>query len=104
MQQSKFLQTLFILFAGFSGILTTLGALFKIMHWPYADILLISGMISICLIIVISLIDLSIANLHQKWAWIIGFLISPLGVALVYFTNKKDLIKLKELKDKGELE
>lgn len=104
MQQSKLLQTLFIIIAGFSGILTTLGALFKIMHWPYADTLLISGMISICLIIVIFLIDLSIANLHQKWAWIIGFLISPLGVALVYFTNKKDLIKLKEMKDKGEIE
>jgi hypothetical protein len=93
-----------VIIVAISCILITLGALFKIMHWNGADEMLIVGMCAQCLIIIVFFIDVILASIDNKWSWIIGGVLNPIGGSIIYFSNKNDLIKIKELKDKCEIE
>lgn len=101
---NKILKIIAVLIIALSSIIITLGALFKIMHWAGADEMLIGGMVSQSLIIIVYFMDIVLAPIDKKWSWIIGGMLNPIGGAIIYFSNKNDLIKLKELKDKDIIE
>jgi len=64
----KYYQIIIVLVLGL--IITIVGALFKVMHWPYASIMLITGMftkVAALILLIIKLIsDRSTNNLLNK--------------------------------------
>jgi len=72
------------LFAG-ALILTLIGAFFKINHWPYAQIILIIGLLSSLSYIIVGIIEVNKSNKikpQEKLLWTIGFI----SLALTFIT------------------
>jgi len=78
-----------------SLFITIIGAMFKIMHWPFASFLLTIGLIISLIYVVIALIEIHQTEnktLIEKLLWLIGFVCLPWIVGLIYY--------YKELKSK----
>ncbi|MEK8179467.1 hypothetical protein WMW71_03860 [Flavobacterium buctense] len=79
----KIVTTSFIL----SFIATIIGALFKIMHWPGASMLLIIGLLSLAVFVITALYEVynsKTINSSEKLMWTIGFLCLGSIAGLVY--------------------
>lgn len=81
----------------FSFILTIVGALFKIMHWPGASMLLLIGLLSLALFIIMALYEVfnsKTINSSEKLMWTVGFLCLGSLAGLVYIlTGRKRVIR-----------
>ena len=67
------------------------GALFKLMHWPFASILLITGLITSIVYTVVGLtitISLKNVSLIEKGLWSIGFIFLSTITGLLFYTTK----------------
>jgi xanthine/uracil/vitamin C permease (AzgA family) len=77
-------------------VLLLAGTLFKIMHLPYAEVIL--GMMFICGIIftalaVFEIIQSSRINMNEKIMWVIGLLfLGLIGSALYWFSGRKRIL------------
>lgn len=85
-----------------SIITTPIGAMFKLMHWPYANILLIIGLIAFAIFALFSLIEIhnnEKKSKFEKLAWTLGFLFSGLITAILYIIlkDKNQTIKNKTI-------
>ena len=76
------------------GLVT--GSMFKIMHWPYATILNLTGYLFSLAYITIGIVTLfknKDKSLIEKLAWTIGFLIFSSIIGIVYFFTELKNIK-----------
>jgi hypothetical protein len=80
-----------------SFVLTIVGALFKIMHWPGATILLIIGLSSLAVFIITALYEVynsKTINSSEKLMWTVGFLCLSSIAGLVYvLVGRKRVIR-----------
>ena len=78
-------------------IITIIGALFKIMHWPGASMLLIIGLLSLAVFIFTALYEVhnsKTINSSEKFMWTIGFLFFGSIAGLVYIlSGRKRVIR-----------
>jgi len=79
--------------------ITIIGAMFKIMHWPGASLLLSLGLLLSLIYIVIALIEIyktESKSLVEKVLWLIGFIVFSWIVGLIYyFVELKPKYKIK---------
>jgi hypothetical protein len=78
-----------------SFILTIVGALFKIMHWPFASILIGVGLLLSLIYIVLCLIEISNSkktNTAERYMWLVGFIFMAQITGLVYLSFARDRI------------
>tara|TARA_Y100001968_G_C18940354_1_gene518414 strand:- start:79 stop:390 length:312 start_codon:yes stop_codon:yes gene_type:complete len=76
------------------GLVT--GAMFKIMHWPYATILNLTGYLFSLVYITIGIVTLfknKNKSLFEKVIWTIGLLIFSSIIGIVYFFTELKNIK-----------
>ncbi len=76
----------------FSITIGLLGALFKLMHWPWADEMLVIALLTTLILCVILLYDMLTFPIKKKPLWIFGLIISPLIVGLIYCFMRDDLL------------
>jgi hypothetical protein len=78
-----------------SLFLTIVGALFKIMHWPYASILLTVGLLCSLVYVVLCLMEISnskkVTGL-EKLMWLVGFIFISHITGLVYLLSARKRI------------
>lgn len=77
-------------------IIAIIGALFKIMHWPYADEMLIISMSGAILLFGITLYDMIMSPIRKKAIWIITLCFAPLLVGLLYTFLRNDMLESQE--------
>lgn len=78
-----------------SFIITIVGALFKIMHWPFASILIGVGLLLSLVYIVLCLIEISNSkktNTAERFMWLVGFIFMAQITGLVYLSFARDRI------------
>jgi multisubunit Na+/H+ antiporter MnhE subunit len=78
-------------------IIAVIGALFKIMHWPNADEMLIASMLGAILLFGIILYDMIVSPIRKKAIWIITFCFAPLLVGLLYTFLRNDMLEGHEI-------
>lgn len=80
-----------------SFIVTIIGALFKIMHWPGATALLVIGLLSLAVFIVTALSEVYNSkniNSSEKLMWTIGFLsLGSIGGLVYILAGRKRVIR-----------
>ena len=65
-----------------------IGAIFKIQHWPGAEILLSIGLLINLIYIIIGLIEVYKTNdkpFIEKLFWLLGFIMTPWIIAVIYY-------------------
>ena len=88
MDFKKFLPWSFII----SFVLTIPGALFKIMHWPFANIFLMIGVLSLLVFTVGSIYEISNSKKlegTEKLIWIMGFIFFGMFTGLLYLLSSR---------------
>jgi hypothetical protein len=83
MRKGKIIRLSFIL-ASFTILI---GAWFKILHYPYANVLLVMGLVAIILSTVLSLHEIHTSqkvNTTEKIVWTLGFLFMNWVTGLIY--------------------
>lgn len=81
-----------------SLMITIIGAMFKIMHWPEASTLLIIGLLTSLIYILIALFKIyQIENksVIEKLLWLIGFICFSWIVGLIYYYSELRQNRLK---------
>ncbi len=81
-----------------SLMITIIGAMFKIMHWPGASTLLIIGLLTSLIYILIALFKIfQIENksVIEKLLWLIGFICFSWIVGLIYYYSELRQNRLK---------
>ncbi len=71
-----------------SLIITIIGAMFKIMHWPGASVLLTIGLLTSLIYILIALFTIyqtKNKTMIEKLLWLIGFVCFSWIVGLIYY-------------------
>jgi|694.fasta_scaffold03850_2 hypothetical protein len=76
----------------FSIAIALLGALFKLMHWPWADEMLLIALLITLILCFILLYDMMTFPIKKRPLWIFGLIISPLIVGLIYCFMRDDLL------------
>jgi hypothetical protein len=79
-------------------MITIIGAMFKIMHWPGASTLLIIGLLTSLIYILIALFKIfQIENksVIEKLLWLIGFICFSWIVGLIYYYSELRQNRLK---------
>ncbi|MFD0777332.1 hypothetical protein ACFQZF_01080 [Flavobacterium myungsuense] len=75
-----------------SFVLTIPGALFKIMHWPFANFFLMIGVLSLLIFIVGSIYEISNSKKiegTEKFIWIMGFIFFGMFTGLIYLLSSR---------------
>jgi uncharacterized membrane protein YdjX (TVP38/TMEM64 family) len=78
-----------------SFFITIVGALYKIMHWPYANILLTIGIVISLVYVVLCLMEISNSkqvNGLEKLMWLVGFIFISQIAGLVYILSARNRI------------
>jgi hypothetical protein len=78
-----------------SLFITIVGALFQIMHWPYATEVMIIGLLSQLVFIILSLTEISKSDKidgTEKFMWFIGFIFIGTITGLVYLLSARKRI------------
>ena len=91
MQKIHILNIVFTL----SIVLVTLGALFKIMHYPYSQIVMIIGLLSMLVFWFLTLSEIISSTRipgSEKFMWIIGLIFSGSIAGLVYLLSGRNRI------------
>lgn len=73
-----------------SFVITIPGALFKIMHWPFANIFLMIGVLSLVVFIIGSIYEISNSKKlegTEKFMWIMGFIFFGMFTGLLYLLS-----------------
>jgi hypothetical protein len=78
-------------------LIAMVGALFKIMHWPNADDMLITSMFGGILLFGITLYDMIVSPIRKRAIWIITLCFAPLLVGLLYIFLRNDMLESKEV-------
>lgn len=69
------LKLLFLVSIVLSFLLNFTGAMFKVMHWPYSDILLSLGILFTVILLILGVYDLfSKSTRKNKFLYLIGFI------------------------------
>jgi hypothetical protein len=79
----------------FSIIITIVGALFKILHYPYSQLFLASGFISMlvfCLVAISEIKSSTKINQSEKFMWIFGLIFISNITSLVYLLSARKRI------------
>lgn len=74
-----------------------LGVVFKIMHWPGANEMLITSMFGGILLFGITLYDMIVSPIRKRAIWIITLCFAPLLVGLLYTFLRNDMLESKEV-------
>ena len=77
-----------------SSIFTFIGALAKIQHSEFSQLLLFSGLILLLLIWAIVLSDIIENKIYNKTFWLMSMFIIPPIALIVYLIRRKKLIEL----------
>ena len=91
MQKNHILNIVFTL----SIVLVTLGALFKIMHYPYSQIVMIIGLLSMLVFWFLTLSEIISSTRipgSEKFMWIIGLIFCGSIAGLVYLLSGRNRI------------
>lgn len=78
-----------------SFFITIVGALYKIMHWPYASILLSVGIVISLVYVVLCLMEISNSkqvNGLEKLMWLVGFIFISQIAGIVYILSARNRI------------
>lgn len=79
-----------------SFLLIIMGAIFKIMHAPFGDVLLSLGIISFVISILVALYEIFAAphiKFLEKMIWLVGFITTGWLVMLIYLlVRRKDVV------------
>jgi len=78
-----------------SLFITIVGALFKIMHWSYASILLTVGLLCSLVYVVLCFMEISNSNKVnglEKLMWLVGFIFISQITGLVYILSSRKRI------------
>ena len=78
-----------------SFLITIIGALMKIMHWPYSAEVMIIGLLSQLVFIIICLTEISKSDKidgTEKFMWFIGFIFIGTITGLVYLLSARKRI------------
>jgi hypothetical protein len=78
-------------------IVAIIGAMFKIMHWPGANEMLITSMFGGILLFGITLYDMIVSPIRKRAIWIITLCFAPLLVGLLYTFLRNDMLESKEV-------
>ncbi|MCE2962043.1 MAG: GldL-related protein [Chitinophagales bacterium] len=73
--------------------IAVIGALFKIMHWPYANETLIIAMSGGIVLFLAILYDMIVSPIRKKAIWIITLCFAPLLVGLLYTFLRNDMLE-----------
>ncbi len=87
------LNTVWVLVIG-NILLTIIGALFKILHWEFSQLLLITGMIFFFSSWIIILSDMAKNKIYNKTFWILSMFILPMISGIFYMIMRNKLIRL----------
>lgn len=87
------LKTVWILVIG-NFLLTMVGALAKIQHWEFSQILLSMGLMLFFSTWIIILSDMVKNNIHHKTFWILTMFIMPSISTIFYLIQRNKLLRL----------
>lgn len=92
---NKFFQYKFVIAGIIIAMLmiAVIGALFKIMHWPGANEMLITSMFGGILLFGITLYDMIVSPIRKRAIWIITLCFAPLLVGLLYAFLRNDMLE-----------
>jgi len=79
----------------FSIIICVIGALFKILHYPYSEILLGLGLISLLVFWIVAISELKASTKisgNEKFMWTIALLFLGSFAGLIYLTSARKRI------------
>ena len=74
-------------------VLGLIGVLFKIMHYYYANEILIIYMFGVILLLGITLFDMIVSPIRKKAIWIITLCFAPLLVGLLHTFLRNDMLE-----------
>ena len=74
-------------------VLGLIGVLFKIMHYYYANEILIIYMFGVILLLGITLFDMIVSPIRKKAIWIITLCFAPLLVGLLHALLRNDMLE-----------
>jgi hypothetical protein len=77
--------------------IAVIGALFKIMHWPYANEMLITAMSGGIALFFAILYDIIVSPIRTKPIWIITLCFAPLLVGFLYTFLRNDMLESREV-------
>ena len=75
--------------------ITIIGSMFKIMHWPYATLIMAFGMILMLFFIISAIYEVmnsSKIDGSEKFMWVIGFLFFGIITGLIYLLSARKRI------------
>ncbi len=78
-----------------SFVLTIFGAIFKIMHWPFATVFMTIGIMSLVIFIVASVNEILKSKKiegAEKFMWVMGFLFFGIFTGLLYLSGSRKKI------------
>ena len=84
-----------ILSFAFSAVITLIGAFLKIMHWPFASVLLGIGLLFTLVFIVMSIIEINNSkkiDASEKLMWFVGFVLFAQLTGIVYILSARKRI------------
>lgn len=71
-------------------VIISVGAFFKISHYPYANEFLVIGLSLNIITFLVTLTDMILAKIENKALWIIGLFLSSGIVSILYFITRKN--------------
>lgn len=74
--------------------LTFVGALFKILHWEFSQLLLTISLIIFFSSWIIILSDMTKSKIYNKTFWVLSMFILPMISGIFYITMRNKLIRL----------
>ena len=74
-------------------VLGLIGVLFRIMHYYYANEILIIYMFGVILLLGITLFDMIVSPIRKKAIWIITLCFAPLLVGLLHTFLRNDMLE-----------
>lgn len=79
----------------FSVIITIVGALFKIMHYPYSQLFLATGFVAMLVFCIVAISEIKSStkiNQSEKFMWIFGLIFIGSVTSLVYILSARKRI------------
>jgi hypothetical protein len=87
------IKTVWVLVIGYI-VLTTIGAVTKIQHWEFSQILMMAGLILLFSSWIIVISDMTKNKIYNKTFWIMSMFILPGITPIFYIIQKNRLIRL----------
>jgi hypothetical protein len=78
-------------------VIAIIGALFKIMHWPGANEMLLLSFFGALIVLGLTLYDMVVSPIRKKAIWIVTLFFAPLLVGLLYTFLRDDMLDRQEV-------